>query len=40
MVARQSPVPVYALGGIDNGTAKRLGGAKLAGLAAVGALAV
>jgi thiamine-phosphate pyrophosphorylase len=40
LLARQSVIPVYALGGIDEATAKRLKGAPLAGLAAVGALAV
>jgi thiamine monophosphate synthase len=39
-IARQSPLPVYALGGIDDVTAQRLRDANLAGLAAVGALAV
>ncbi|HEY5046976.1 MAG TPA: thiamine phosphate synthase [Rhizomicrobium sp.] len=34
-IARQSPVPVYALGGIDAGSAVRLAGSRLAGLAAV-----
>ena len=38
-IARQSAVPVYALGGIDDQTARRLRDADLAGLAAVGALA-
>jgi thiamine-phosphate pyrophosphorylase len=38
-IARQSPLPVYALGGIDDQTARRLRNATLAGLAAVGALA-
>ena len=40
IIAGQSPVPVYALGGVDSRTARRLEGARLAGLAAVGALAV
>jgi thiamine-phosphate pyrophosphorylase len=39
-IALQSPRPVYALGGIDGASAQRLAGARLAGLAAVGALAV
>ena len=38
-IAQQSRVPVYALGGIDAHSARRLRGAKLVGLAAVGALA-
>jgi thiamine monophosphate synthase len=33
-----APVPVYALGGIDGGTAGRLAGAALIGLAAIGGL--
>jgi len=37
-IAGQSPVPVYALGGIDQVTARRLQDADLAGLAAVRAL--
>jgi thiamine-phosphate pyrophosphorylase len=40
IIAQQSPLPVYALGGIDPRTVQRLAGAKLAGLAAIGALAV
>jgi thiamine-phosphate pyrophosphorylase len=40
ILARQSPVPVYALGGIDARTVRSLQGAKLAGIAAVGALAL
>ena len=40
VMARQSPVPVYALGGIDARTVESLQGAKLAGIAAVGALAL
>lgn len=40
MIARQVAVPIYALGGIDAQTAKRLEGAPFAGLAAIGALAV
>ena len=39
-IAQQSPVPVYALGGIDARTVQNLHGAKLAGVAAIGALAV
>jgi thiamine-phosphate pyrophosphorylase len=39
-IARQALRPVYALGGIDAVSARQLAGAKLAGLAAVGALAV
>jgi thiamine-phosphate pyrophosphorylase len=39
LFARRSPLPVYALGGIDAQTVQRLLGAKLAGLAAIGALA-
>ncbi len=38
-MASRSPIPVYALGGINNSTAKRLFGAKLCGIAAVSALA-
>lgn len=37
-IARQSPLPVYALGGIDADNAERLRNAPLAGIAAVGAL--
>ena len=40
MIARQVPVPIYALGGVDARSAKRLAGACVAGLAAIGALAV
>jgi len=39
-IAKQSPVAVYALGGIDDKTVMRLCGAPLAGLAAVGALTI
>lgn len=39
-IALQSRKPVYALGGIDGASAQRLAGTRLAGLAAVGALAV
>jgi thiamine-phosphate pyrophosphorylase len=38
IIARLLHKPVYALGGIDAGTIKRLNGAKLAGIAALGAL--
>jgi thiamine-phosphate pyrophosphorylase len=40
LIARQSPVPVYALGGITADNAQQLADMKLAGLAAIGALAV
>lgn len=40
LIARQSPVPVYALGGITADNAQQLASIKLAGLAAIGALAV
>lgn len=40
LIARQSPVPVYALGGIRAENAQQLADAKLIGLAAIGALAV
>jgi thiamine-phosphate pyrophosphorylase len=36
---RESPIPVYALGGIDAARARRLRGVSLAGFAAIGALA-
>lgn len=39
LMAGQIDVPLYALGGIDIGTARALSGAKLAGFAAIGALA-
>jgi len=39
-IASQSPVPVYALGGVTADNAQQLSGAKLVGLAAIGALAV
>lgn len=39
-IAQHSAVPVYALGGIDANTVRNLEGAKLAGVAAIGALAV
>jgi thiamine-phosphate pyrophosphorylase len=38
MIARQSPLPVYALGGIDARSVGRLRGARFAGIAGVGAL--
>jgi thiamine-phosphate pyrophosphorylase len=37
-VAQMAPLPVYALGGIDSGTAGRLADAALIGLAAIGGL--
>jgi len=40
LIARQSPVPVYALGGITADNAQQLADVKLIGLAAIGALAV
>jgi len=40
IIAHASPLPVYALGGIDAGNVVRLEAAKLAGVAAVGALAI
>jgi thiamine-phosphate pyrophosphorylase len=40
LIAQQSPLPVYALGGIDAWTVRNLQGAKLAGVAAIGALAL
>lgn len=39
-IACHSVIPIYALGGIDEMTVRRLKGAPLAGLAAVGALTV
>jgi thiamine-phosphate pyrophosphorylase len=39
-IAQQSPVPVYALGGITADNAEQLADIKLIGLAAIGALAV
>jgi thiamine-phosphate pyrophosphorylase len=39
-IAQQMRIPIYALGGITAVTARNLTGAKLAGLAAIGALAV
>lgn len=38
-IARQSPVPVYALGGVNRRTLMRLAGSSLAGIAAIEALA-
>lgn len=38
--AREAMLPIYALGGVDAETARQLAGARCAGLAAVGALAV
>jgi thiamine monophosphate synthase len=37
-IARAVSTPIYALGGVDTHSAKKLAGARLAGLAAVGAL--
>ena len=39
-IAKQMKIPIYPLGGIDAHAARRLAGAPLAGLAALGALAV
>lgn len=39
-LARQSPIPVYALGGIDAANARRLAGSAAVGIAALGALSV
>jgi thiamine-phosphate pyrophosphorylase len=38
LIAKAAPLPVYALGGLDSLTARRLAGAQLAGLAAIGGL--
>ncbi|MBT3792594.1 MAG: thiamine phosphate synthase [Rhodospirillales bacterium] len=38
-LAQASPIPVYALGGIDANTARRLKGADACGIAGIGALA-
>jgi thiamine-phosphate pyrophosphorylase len=38
LMAREARVPVYALGGIDADNVRRLAGANLAGVAAIGAL--
>jgi thiamine-phosphate pyrophosphorylase len=40
MMARQLPLPAYALGGMDSRNATLLKGAPLAGIAAIGALAI
>ena len=40
LIARDVPVPIFALGGIDAQTAGRLAGGSFAGLAAIGGLAV
>lgn len=40
ILAREAMLPIYALGGIDEKTARQLAGARCAGLAAVGALAI
>lgn len=40
LIARQSPLPVYALGSIDAATARRLYDSRFAGFAAIGALHV
>ena len=40
LMTMQLRVPVYALGGIDADTVRQLTGAKLAGVAAIGALAI
>src|SRR5260370_2314442 len=39
LMANLLHVPIYALGGVDARSAKRLAGARLAGLAAIGGLA-
>jgi thiamine-phosphate pyrophosphorylase len=39
LIATRLDVPIYALGGVDAHRAKRLAGARLAGLAAIGGLA-
>jgi thiamine-phosphate pyrophosphorylase len=38
-IVRDTPAPVYALGGVDGLTVRRLGGTGVAGVAAVSALA-
>lgn len=38
LLAQKARIPVYALGGVDAETARRLDGAALAGIAAIGAL--
>ena len=40
LIAQQTRVPLYALGGVDARTARQLAGAKFIGLAAIGGLAV
>jgi thiamine-phosphate pyrophosphorylase len=40
LIARQAPLPVYALGGIDAETAARLRDSRFVGLAAIGALRI
>jgi len=40
LLARDAGLPIYALGGIDARTALALGGANVAGIAAIGALSV
>ncbi|MGH6879251.1 MAG: thiamine phosphate synthase [Rhizomicrobium sp.] len=40
LIARAAPLPVYALGGVDEQSARRLAGSQLAGLAAIKALSV
>jgi len=39
-LTRRSPIPVYALGGVNGSTAKRLARSGAAGIAVVGALAI
>jgi thiamine-phosphate pyrophosphorylase len=38
LIVRQSPLPVYALGGVDARTVRSLTGSTFAGIAAIGAL--
>jgi thiamine monophosphate synthase len=40
MIAQHVVAPIYALGGIDAQTGRRLAGARIAGVAVIGALAV
>jgi thiamine-phosphate pyrophosphorylase len=40
LIARQSPMPVYALGGIDPASAAQLGDSRFSGLCAIGALRI
>jgi thiamine-phosphate pyrophosphorylase len=40
LIARQAPLPVYALGGIDAVTARQLEGSPFVGVAAIGALCI